>query len=144
MDGIGTDYIRSVRSPDLHFVISKPMSGISTPAAYRYLDEVHNDFIDHSQADVSRILEAIVDNSADKISAEIYNVFESASNALCPESKALRSFLNDNSYGAMLCGSGSSVFAITDGAEHSARLIDKLSREFPNYYATYATTVKKI
>lgn len=143
MSGIGTDYIRSVRSPDLHLVISKPMNGISTPAAYRYLDEVHNDFTEHSKADVSPLLEAISDNSADKISTEIYNVFESASDVLCPDTKELRSFLSDNSYGAMLCGSGSSVFAITDGAVHSARLIDKLSEKFPNYYATYATTVKK-
>lgn len=141
MGGIGTDFVERIGTPDFHLVIAKPPVGISTPAAYGYLDRIHNNFTDRLKTDYSPLINAIRQNSAKAISDSMYNVFETAADELCAPSKELRLFMREHSYGAMLSGSGSAVFAITDGRNHSAKLVDKLIREFPDCYVEYATTV---
>lgn len=141
MGGIGTDFFERIDTPDLHLVIAKPSVGISTPAAYGYLDRIHNNFTDRLKTNYSPLINAIRQNSAKAISDSMYNVFETAADELCAPSKELRLFMKDNSYGALLSGSGSAVFAITDGRNHAAKLIDKLIRVFPDCYVEYATTV---
>jgi 4-diphosphocytidyl-2-C-methyl-D-erythritol kinase len=143
MNGIGADFVEAFETPDLHIVIAKPTVGISTPAAYGYLDRIYNGFDNYSKADITPIVNAIKQNDTNAIASSMYNIFETAADELCVASKDLRLYMKDNSYGALLSGSGSSVFAIADGKKHAIQIAEKVKTVFPDYFVTYTTTLNK-
>ncbi len=136
LGGIGTDPCETFETPELHLVIAKPMRGISTPAAYGFLDGLYNDFADHEPISPSDLLNALSFGKA----LPLYNRFEEVLDALCPESKALTEELRDSSHGALLSGSGTAVFAIADSAAHAKKLADIISSNHSKCFVTVAQT----
>ncbi len=139
--GIGTDLVERLNTPELSLVIAKPVAGISTPAAYGYLDKIHDNFKDHKAFSPEGHLISVRMNDGMGIAHSLYNRFGEASAELCSESNTLISFMKDNSHGALLSGSGAAVFAIADGDTHARRLEQIIKDRFPDYFVTTAQTV---
>lgn len=143
LDGIGTRVCEVFNSPSLCIVIAKPGCGISTPEAYGSLDKLHADFIDHSPVSPEKLLQALRLSDEENIIGNLYNRFEEIQNLLCPDVCELTSFMCDNSHAAMLCGSGTAVFAVADSSAHARKLEKMIKNKYPNYFTTVAHTVSE-
>lgn len=141
MKGIGTEYVSSIVTPKNDLVIAKPNAGISTPAAYKFLDDKYSGFSCHKPIDSKPLLERLCLGNPREISDYMFNRFESAADELCPLTKSLRLFMSNHSYGAMLSGSGAAVFAIVESHSHATKLKDLLLNEYPDYYVCVTKTV---
>ena len=73
MQGIGTEYVSSIKSPVLDIVVAKPAVGISTPAAYKYLDAKYSGFVSHNAVDSDRIIAALEAGKVSEISEYLFN-----------------------------------------------------------------------
>ena len=138
--GIGSEAVGRYVSPELPIVIVKPNSGVSTPQAYRCLDNAFADFSEHQPIRPDMLIDALSGKS--KIRPEaLFNRFELALDKLCPASKELIDYLRDKSHGSLLCGSGAAVFAIADSCSHAKALACRVKSEFQNYSVWTAETV---
>lgn len=131
LSGIGTDLVERYVSPKLPIVVVKPQSGISTPAAYKYLDSIHKDFLNHKPMNPCDLLEALQSTNYDKIGSSIYNRFEEVLDRLCVESLRIISWFNSRGGSALLSGSGTAVFGIADNLTEALRISDSIKVQFP-------------
>lgn len=138
--GIGTERIEKYSSPSLPLVIAKPQSGVSTPQAYRLLDSIFSDFVDHTPISPEGVIDFICGKPGG-CSEVLFNRFEYVLDELCPASKALIGFLKDRSHGSLLCGSGAAVFAIADSMAHARLLADEVKNNYGNCSVWTAETV---
>lgn len=114
-----------VKGKFLHLVIAIGSSRVNTAAAYGRLDELHDNF--------KLKKNALPENYENKL----YNIFEETADA---EALALKERLSDLSDGgALMSGSGPSVFGIFDSEESALAARDLLIRE--GYTAYYAHTL---
>lgn len=142
LNGTGTQLVEKLDTPDLSMVIAKPLKGISTPAAYKYLDQMYNNFEDHIAESLEPMLVSLRNKGKkEKVSEFLFNRFEKVVPTLCPLVADLIDFMNDRSIGTLLSGSGSAVFAITEDNHHSEKLVNQIKKEYPGYYVTAANTV---
>lgn len=143
LDGIGTRVCEGFVSPELHIVIAKPKCGISTPAAYGCLDKLHSDFFAHSSVTPDKLLEALRQSNEENIIRNLYNRFEEIQGLLCPDVCELTAFMRDNAHAAMLCGSGTAVFAVADNDAHARRLEEMIKNKYPGYFTAVSRTVSR-
>jgi len=141
LSGIGTELVEKLETPSLHLVIAKPHTGISTSEAYKCLDLLHHDFLNHSPADSGMLLYSVRNKCSSGIANYMFNRFEEACDLLCPATSELIAFMKDNSHGALLSGSGAAVFAIVESNNEANILINKIKYKFPDYYVSEAHTV---
>jgi 4-diphosphocytidyl-2-C-methyl-D-erythritol kinase len=90
---------------------------ISVAAVYSKLDELYKDF--ESPRDNRERLDALVlgikEKDEKKIAENMYNIFEEAILPLCPEAREIKEkMLSLGAIGAMMSGSGPTVFGIFD------------------------------
>lgn len=101
---------------------------MSTPDAYRALDKKNGGFYGESSggtADFSAFGEAF--ERGDDFSAEMYNIFESVTVESCPSVAHIKKLLTDHgALGALMSGSGPSVFGIFDSEEKAVLAAEKL------------------
>lgn len=140
LSGIGTDLVERYPSPKLPIVIIKPKSGISTPAAYRYLDSIHNDFIDHTAMNPDNLIESLRTKNSANTAAYLYNRFEEVLEYLCPDSMRISSWLNNNGCRALLSGSGTAVFGITRDLTEANKIADLIGIQFPDCFTCVCET----
>ena len=108
--------------------------GVSTPWAYSMLDFEYNDFKDYTPKKLSGLEEAIRSTDVERISKNIFNVFESTISAQRPEVNEIKSImLQSGALNAMMSGSGPSVFGIFKSEEDAKRASEKIARE--GYFA---------
>ncbi len=111
--GIGDVFSQCERLPECFFVIACGGEGISTPWAYKRLDEMY-DFTSR-EVSADKFISALSGGDLLKIASEMTNIFESA---VLPEHEAacrIRDMLLDaGAKSAMMSGSGPSVFGIFD------------------------------
>ncbi len=136
--GIGTELVETIPSPKLHLVVAKPSRGISTPSAYAYLDGCHDNFVFHDPIKSDKLLRFLRNGNTE---LPMFNRFEETLEALCPESLNLIDHLNKNSYGALLSGSGTAVFAIAESSSHAQKISENIKNIFPDHFVTTAQTV---
>lgn len=101
--------------PSCYIVCAKMGAGVSTPQAYRLLDQAHDGFkaycprydrLEHLSSEFKRA-------SLDELTDGIYNIFESAIEASHPTVHEIKQFLlSMGANAAMMSGSGPSVFGI--------------------------------
>ena len=108
---------------DLYIVITKGGDGISTPAAYRRLDEHYSCAFPSDDMRFNAALSAVGSADIEAVAAHMYNSFEAV--VLSEHSEAAEARERLLSYGAraaMLSGSGPAVFGIfdTESAAESA------------------------
>ena len=141
MKGTGTEFVTSLSAPELNLVVAKPTVGVSTPLAYRYLDSIYENFSSHTSLDSKSLIYALKTGDIREISNRMFNRFEMAADALCPQTQKLRMFMKEHSHGALLSGSGAAVFAVADSNSHALDLKRLVQDEFPGYYVSEAKTV---
>ncbi|MBR2445194.1 MAG: 4-(cytidine 5'-diphospho)-2-C-methyl-D-erythritol kinase [Clostridia bacterium] len=104
--------------PDCFLVIARGGEGISTPWAYRALDQAYGDFAtqkEQSEQRLARILDAMQKNDLQGMSDAMYNVFESVVLPVHEVARALgQNMLAGGAIGAMMSGSGPSIVGIFD------------------------------
>jgi 4-diphosphocytidyl-2-C-methyl-D-erythritol kinase len=140
LSGIGTEMVERFDSPKLPIVIVKPQFGISTPAAYRLLDSIHDNFEGHVPMDSTRLLENLRYLKSTANDFPMYNRFEEVLDTLCPESLAILHYLKSNGCNALLSGSGAAVFGIAESAAESNRIANSIKKEFPDYFVYVTET----
>lgn len=100
--------------PELPIVIAKLGEGMSTPEAYRALDEKYNHFSNYSPK--TQNLDALIakDNSdLKKYTDSFFNIFESVVEPIRPNVTLLKNeMINHGALNAMMSGSGTSVFGV--------------------------------
>ena len=100
-------------SPDFIFVVSKGGEGISTPKAYRQIDEMYGDTLKDNFGDLDGALEAVKEGDSAKLAKYAYNTFESVVLPIHAEASAAKKIMLENgAVFAMLSGSGPSVFGV--------------------------------
>lgn len=140
LGGIGTDLVERYSSPKLPLVIVKPMTGISTPAAYRYLDSIHNDFIDHVAMNPDDLLESLRSTSCGNIGSSLYNRFEEVLENLCVDSLNIISWLKGQGCDALLSGSGTAVFGIANDKIEAQKIANSISNQFHDCFTCVCET----
>lgn len=105
--GIGTELTPLPPMPSCYFVVSKPQGGVSTPEAYRLLDNAPT--LVHPQVDV--LCEAIRNADLDGMLPHMANSFEAP--LALPHTDAITAVLKAHgASAALLTGSGSAVFGL--------------------------------
>ena len=128
-EGIG-EILTSVESmPAFPIVIAKKGDGMSTPAAYKALDIKFNNFIDYAlNTQYYNVLFDVKNReSAEKYCRGLFNIFESVVECERPAVTELKRIMTDHgASGAMMSGSGTSVFGIFDCEERAMVARDAL------------------
>lgn len=144
-DGKGDKLHAFPTMPDCYIVAACGGEGVSTPWAYETLDGMYNGFYEnsgYSPRGIAALSEAVKDGNIDSVAKAMYNIFEEPILTVRPVAKEIRDIMRDNgSVGAMMSGSGPSVFGIfTDKktAEQTAEQIDK-----KGYFATVCRPITK-
>lgn len=111
--------------PKCTLVIACGGEGVSTPEAYRTLDRIYNNFSsaeDHAPADIVPLCEAARSGDVYAVAKNLYNIFEEPILSARPVAAKLKStMLECGAIGAMMSGSGPSVFGIFTN-ERAAKL----------------------
>ncbi len=113
---------------DLILVIAKGGEGVSTPAAYRKIDEKHGDSLSEPFGDLEAVMDAVGNGDVPKLVSNMYNTFEDVVITDHREAAAAKSIMLElGALGAMLSGSGPSVFGIFDSEDAAKKCADKLN-----------------
>ena len=124
--GIGDRFSDCRRLPECFFVIACGGEGVSTPRAYRRLDEMY-DFSE--RPDVS-VFTSKLGGTIDEIAAAAGNIFESAVLPVRPVAAGIKaSMLENGALGALMSGSGPSVFGIFRDRETAERAAAELRHD---------------
>lgn len=109
--------------PSANVVIALSGDGVSTPMAYRMLDDRYGADLDRDFADIDALTSALHTKNLRWICSSMYNIFE---NVILPGHEKARAakaaLLRYGALGALMSGSGPAVFGIFDdeGAAESA------------------------
>lgn len=119
--GIGEIMQECAAMPDCFMVVARGGQGISTPWAYRALDDAYGDFAAQkalSEQRLARILDAMHNNDLGDMCDAMYNVFESVVLPVHEVARALKQeMLHGGAIGAMMSGSGPSIVGIFDSED---------------------------
>ena len=132
---IGDMMVPCYPMPPAHVVIALGGEGVSTPNAYRMLDERYGEGLDRDFADAHALTEALRLRDMRAVCASMYNVFEDVILPIRPHARAAKkALLRFGALGALMSGSGPAVFGIFDdqGAAQSAahRMLSVVDRVF--------------
>ena len=112
--------------PACTVVIAKDTEGMSTPEAFRLADGRRFDEV----KSVSRFLNALENGSFPDVTKELYNGFESVVFPLRKSSARLKAFFASNGAdGALMSGSGTSVFALYQNEKEAAKAASRLHEQ---------------
>lgn len=125
-------------APKIDLVLIKPHAGVNTREAYRRFD------LTGQGGNLRRSdWEKALTQGPESIAKLLYNDLESASAHMVPQILVLKQQLMDaECYGALMSGSGSSVFGIARGRQHALDIAGQLRKNgFSNVWVT--TTLGK-
>ncbi|MBQ9121167.1 MAG: 4-(cytidine 5'-diphospho)-2-C-methyl-D-erythritol kinase [Clostridia bacterium] len=138
-EGIG-EKISELPSPSpFYAVIAIGASSISTPAAFRALDAKLSPayYAEHAHMTITK------DNLRDVYTCAdvLYNLFEEVILPIDPHARTIKKILEENgALGALMSGSGPSVFGIFSSREQAVAVVDTLTRK--GYRAHLCRTVQ--
>lgn len=103
---------------DFHILLVKPKKGISTKVAFSNLD-----FSKCEHPDIKKMKEALISNDYDGVISNLKNSLEQPSFMLVPQIKEIKDEMIELGMdGALMSGSGSTVFGITKDLETLERV----------------------
>ncbi|MBE6577630.1 MAG: 4-(cytidine 5'-diphospho)-2-C-methyl-D-erythritol kinase [Ruminococcaceae bacterium] len=118
------------KMPDCTIVIACGGEGVSTPLAYRMLDDKYDRFCSYTPADTLALRKAAECGDIANIAKNTFNIFEQPVLSVRPVAAAIKqAMINGGAIRAMMSGSGPSVFGIfidEHTAVEAARLISAL------------------
>lgn len=128
---------------DCYIVVACGGEGLSTPLAYRMLDERFDDF-QNSEAASDKLAEFERKMcKIDKMCLGLYNIFEDATAKCCPEMTRLKNeLIKHSALGALMCGSGPAVFGVFDDVKAATKAVDDLKKN--GSFASLCTPIKKL
>lgn len=119
--------------PDCTLLICSSGESVSTAWAYGELDRLHGNFENCSKKSIAPIINALDSGDIRSVTSNMYNIFEDAVFPLCPKAKeSAKLLIKNGAAGAMMSGSGSSVFGIfTDrsAAENAKKALETDERK---------------
>ena len=124
------------------FVIAIANERVSTPGAYKDLDTLYNDFT-VERVDTKEIYDILLTSlkNGEIDACGLYNIFEDAVLTKCEgASKIKKELVRLGAKGALMSGSGPSVFGVFDSLDEAKRVCYALRNM--NVRAYYATLVK--
>ena len=138
------ELIEPVFSPtDLHFVIAiADGEQVSTPAAFRALDEMYSNFDGSIGTDgAEKYKNLLSDLSSGNMSQDsLFNIFEAAVLPECPKAQKIKEEMRTlGAYATLMSGSGPSVYGIFDSEKGALDACDKFKQAGLRAY--FATTV---
>jgi len=117
--GTGTALAQVLTRGTYHWVVGISDDPLSTADVYRTYDEVAQP----SHAEPDLVLQALRTGDAEALGAALYNDLEVAALHLRPELGDRRQALRDaGALGAVVAGSGPTLLALADSAQHAAEL----------------------
>ena len=127
--GIGTDLVKISTLQDYSVVIVKPDFSISTKEAYEKSDSL--DIKNHVKFD--KLLKALNEGNIEKICENLFNRFESviSQNEIFHIKNKL---INFGAKGALMSGSGSSVFGIFENSSKASNALEALKKEYTQVF----------
>lgn len=128
-DGRGDILHDFPKMPHCYIVVACEGEGVSTPWAYRLLDTTYDNFKEgaYTPADVEALRTTMAEGSVADVAKAIYNVFEAPVLAERPVAANIKAILlSCGADGAMMSGSGPSVFGIFDAGERAKEAIKAL------------------
>lgn len=98
----------------VNFVIAVSGEDVPTPSAYKRLDAMYNDFRGYIPQNTPRaVIDFLNDDDLASACRGMYNIFEDAVLPYCPKAaNAKKILLESGSRGAMMSGSGATVFGV--------------------------------
>ncbi len=115
-EGIGEVLTRVSDLPHCYMVIVKPDFGVSTPWAYKALDEyikTHPDDVGSMHPDIDRLIAALDEGSISKIAGSMGNILEIVTIEANPQIQEIKDSLERfGAIRALMSGSGPTVFGI--------------------------------
>ena len=131
-DGKGDVLHDFEKMPDCYILAACGGEGVSTPFAYKTLDDMYADFLDksvYSSRGTDKLSRAMLDGDLSLIAKSMYNIFEEPILSLRWVAKDIKETMKKGgALGAMMSGSGPSVFGIfadKESAESVAETIRK-------------------
>ena len=111
--GRGEIFKDAPKMPDCAIVIAKGSEGMSTPAQYRMLDGIYNDFNGYTPKteSLNALLLAIREKDIRGIGSNLFNIFEETGGY---DAELMNIMKKHGALGTLLSGSGSAVFGIFD------------------------------
>lgn len=129
-EGVGEILTPIASKVKTDILIVKPEVGISTPYAYRRLDE-----IGFPPVDVDAVVSALKEGDADKLCDLMGNVFEAVARESAPEVFDIKAdLIHAGARGAMMSGSGTAVFGIFTDKAALDTAYDFFKDRFPHTY----------
>lgn len=136
VEGIGEKMTPLTPLPELQLVIVKGRKSISTPAAYKAIDEMAAPV----HPDTEGMLAAIATQNMPQLCECCGNLFEQVTE--CDDVfRAKQRLMECGALCAVMTGSGAAVFGIFPDSQSAAKCRSQLKKEF--FYAVNCTTVNK-
>ena len=141
-EGIGDRMSRiQPLSSETVLVIACGGEGVSTPMAYRMLDEKYNNFVDYEPADYKVLIENIAQKDPE-FYKQLFNIFEEPVSSVRPVVREIKALmLQGGASSAMMSGSGPSVFGVFDDVSDAENVVKAIKDK--GYFATVAYPTDK-
>ena len=108
------------QTPELVLVVAKGGVGVSTPAAYRMIDEKFKDGLNEDFGNIDGMLSAIKEQNSCDFLKNLYNTFEEVVLPDHPTAGKIKEYmLSNGALGPLLSGSGPSVFGVFESTEEA-------------------------
>ena len=118
--------------PHCYILVCCAGEGVSTPFAYRLLDDIHNGFGENSSyipQDMTTLKNAMENSDISAVCSSMYNIFDEPILSVRPVATQVKKImLESGAMGAMMSGSGPSIFGIfnsKDAAEFANKELQK-------------------
>ena len=136
-EGIGDVLSELPSIADCSIVISCPSVRESTPAAYASLDRLYNDFKDYSGNDplYYRAEAALCEKNIEGVCRNMYNIFEKVHANRSDIGELKKIMLDSGACGAMMSGSGPSVFGIFKDSQCASLAVMRLEQQGYSAYS---------
>ena len=129
-DGKGDILHEFSSMPDCYIVAACGGEGVSTPWAYGLLDKKYADFRDESvyqRRGIQYLEDAVASGDICRVATAMYNVFEGPIIVQRPVAKRiLEQMKEEGAIGAMMSGSGPSVFGVFSDKDNAEKTAEKI------------------
>lgn len=126
-EGRGEILTKLSECPMSWVVLAKPLTGLSTAAVYKALDNTVVDV----HPDTDTVIKAIADNNLYGVANNLSNVLEKVSIEMCPMVGELKeSFMQNGAIGALMSGSGPTVYGLFDDKNKAIEAVRAIRTKF--------------
>ncbi len=130
-EGIGEKLTELNPLPKMTFLLVKPAAGVSTAQIYAAIDSCDN----LSRPDTEKMLNAIEMGDKEEICNNLSNIMEAVTAAEAPEIyKIKNTLLEKGAKGAVMSGSGPTVFGIFEDYTTAKKAADEFSKTYKEVY----------